>query len=55
MARIEDEYNIKHLLTFGGIVAVAIASSYVIRAYLDILRIQAIKKGLYKQNIMYNE
>jgi len=55
MASIEDEYNVKHILTFGGIVAVAIASSYLIRGYLDILRIKALKQGLYKQNLMNNE
>jgi len=55
MQSIEKQYDIKHILTFGGIVAVAIAGSYLIRSYLDILRIQALRKGLYKQNIMYNE
>jgi len=52
---LEKEYNMKHIFTFAGVVAVAIASSYIIRGYLDILRIKALKKGLYKQNIMNNE
>ena len=42
----KSKFDLKHLLTFGGVIAVAIASSYVIRGYLDILRIKAIKKGL---------
>lgn len=42
----KSKFDLKHLLTFGGVIAVAIASSYMIRGYLDILRIKAIKKGL---------
>ena len=34
------ETDIKHILTFGGIVAIIIASSFVIRGYLDVLRIK---------------
>lgn len=40
------KFDIKHLLTFGGVIAVAIASSYVVRGYLDLLRIRAIKRDL---------
>ena len=40
------KFDIKHLLTFGGVIAVAIASSYLIRGYLDLLRIKALKKEL---------
>jgi len=38
--------DLKHLLTFGGVIAVAIASSYVVRGYLDLLRIKALKREL---------
>ena len=40
------KFDIKHLLTFGGVIAVAIASSYVIRGYLDLLRIKALKRHI---------
>tara|TARA_R110000851_G_scaffold243581_5_gene396199 strand:- start:10 stop:168 length:159 start_codon:yes stop_codon:yes gene_type:complete len=40
------KFDIKHILTFGGVIAVAIASSYVVRGYLDLLRIRAIKRDL---------
>ena len=40
------KFDIKHLLTFGGVIAVAIASSYLVRGYLDLLRIKAIKRDL---------
>ena len=56
LSDLEKEYNIKHIFTFAGVVAVAIASSYIIRGYLDILRIQALKRDLnYKQNPMNDE
>ena len=46
----------KHIFTFAGEVAVAIASSYIIRGYLDVLRIKALKKDMsYKQNPMNDE
>ena len=53
---LEKEYNMKHIFTFAGVVAVAIASSYIIRGYLDILRIKALKTDMrYKPNLMNNE
>jgi len=42
----KNKFDLKHLLTFGGVIAVAIASSYLIRGYLDILRIKALKREL---------
>ena len=42
----KSKFDLKHLLTFGGVIAVAIASSYMIRGYLDILRIKALKRDL---------
>ena len=56
LSELEKEYNMKHIFTFAGVVAVAIASSYLIRGYLDILRIKALKTDMrYKQNPMNNE
>jgi len=53
---LEKEYNVKHIFTFAGVVAVAIASSYIIRGYLDLLRIKALKTDMkYKQNPMNDE
>tara|TARA_Y100000592_G_scaffold101114_1_gene185637 strand:+ start:21258 stop:21404 length:147 start_codon:yes stop_codon:yes gene_type:complete len=42
------DFNLKKLLGVGGLVAVALVSSYVIKGYLDILRIKQIKKELKK-------
>ena len=42
----KTKFDIKHLLTFGGVIAVAIASSYLVRGYLDLLRIKALKREL---------
>ena len=42
----KNKFDIKNLLTFGGVIAVAIASSYMIRGYLDLLRIKALKRDL---------
>lgn len=44
-----EEGHFEKILTVGGILAVALASSYLIKAYLDILRIQALRK-LLKEN-----
>ena len=56
LSDLEKEYNLKHIFTFAGVVAVAIASSYIIRGYLDVLRIKALKRGMsYKQNPMNDE
>ena len=45
-----DKKLLKKLLSLGGVFAVGVASSYIIRAYLDILRIKQIKKELDNQN-----
>tara|TARA_R110001592_G_scaffold350599_1_gene646862 strand:- start:2990 stop:3136 length:147 start_codon:yes stop_codon:yes gene_type:complete len=42
------DFNLKNILGVSGVIAVAIASSYVIKSYLDILRIKQIKKELRK-------
>jgi hypothetical protein len=44
----KSKFNIEHLMTFGGVIAVAIATSYMVRTYLDVLRIKQIKKELNK-------
>ena len=44
------DFNLKNILGVSGVIAVAIASSYVIKSYLDILRIKQIKKELNNQN-----
>tara|TARA_R110002110_G_scaffold193392_1_gene401961 strand:+ start:278 stop:445 length:168 start_codon:yes stop_codon:yes gene_type:complete len=36
----------KGLLTLGGVVGIAIVSSFVIRAYLDLLRIKRLKQEI---------
>jgi hypothetical protein len=51
----------KGLLTLGGVVGLAIVSSFVIRAYLDLLRIKRLKqeiktdKGTDATNLMGDE
>jgi len=56
LTELEKQYNMKHIFTFAGVVAVAIASSYIIRGYLDVLRIKALKRDMsYKQNPMKDE
>ena len=42
------DFNFKNILGVSGVIAVAIASSYVIKSYLDILRIKQIKRELKK-------
>lgn len=49
MAKWEDyleEGHLSKILTVGGLVAVAIGSSYAIRAYLDLLRIKKLKQEI---------
>ena len=41
-----NEIHIKKLLTIGGVIAVSVATSYIIRSYLDVLRIQKLQKEL---------
>lgn len=43
------DFNLKTIISFGGVIAVAIASSYVIKSYLDVLRIKQIKRELEKK------
>tara|TARA_R100001015_G_C4619372_1_gene176078 strand:+ start:934 stop:1098 length:165 start_codon:yes stop_codon:yes gene_type:complete len=40
------DIHLKQILTIGGVVAVSIATSYIIRSYLDVLRIEKLKKEL---------
>ena len=44
-----EEGHFEKILTVGGILAGALAASYIIKAYLDILSIKALKK-LLKEN-----
>lgn len=49
MAKWEDyleEGHFTKILTVGGVIAVVIGSSYLIRGYLDFLRIKLIKEEL---------
>jgi len=41
-----EEGHLKKLVTVGGIIAIAIGTSYAIKAYLDILRIKMVKEEL---------
>ena len=41
-----EEGHLKKLVTVGGLIAVAIGTSYLIRAYLDVLRIKMVKEEL---------
>jgi len=45
-----NDNDIKKILNVGTIFVIGVASSYVIRAYLDILRIKQIKKELNQNN-----
>jgi len=45
-----NDKDLKGVLGLGGIVAIGVATSFIIRAYLDILRIKQIKKELKNQN-----
>lgn len=42
--------DFKGLIGIGGIVAIGVATSFVIRAYLDVLRIKKIKQELKETN-----
>jgi hypothetical protein len=44
------EKHIDSLISIGSIVAIGIATSFIIRSYLDILRIKQIKQELNKSN-----
>jgi len=41
-----EEGHLKKILTVGGVIAVAIGTSYMIKAYLDVLRIKMVKEEL---------
>jgi|TARA_R110000796_G_scaffold60549_1_gene140078 hypothetical protein len=41
-----EEGHLQKLITVGGIIAIAIGTSYVIKAYLDILRIKMVKEEM---------
>ena len=58
MAKWEDfleEGHLKKILTVGGIIALAIGTSYIIKAYLDVLRIKLVKKELKEVKSENNE
>ena len=49
MAKWEDyleEGHFEKILTVGGVVAIAVATSYAIRGYLDILRIKKLRSEI---------
>ena len=41
-----EEGHLKKIVTVGGLIAIAIGTSYVIKSYLDILRIKMVKEEL---------
>ena len=41
-----EEGHLKKIVTVGGLIAVAIGTSYVFKSYLDILRIKMVKEEL---------
>jgi len=45
-----NDKDLKGVIGIGGIVALGVATSFIIRAYLDVLRIKQIKKELKNQN-----
>tara|TARA_B110000914_G_scaffold135060_1_gene118128 strand:+ start:210 stop:428 length:219 start_codon:yes stop_codon:yes gene_type:complete len=54
MAKFENylkEYHIKNILTMGGIVAVAIGASYIVKTYLDCLRIKVLRSQLKTKSV----
>lgn len=49
MAKWEDyleEGHLEKILTVGGSIAIAIGVSYIVKTYLDVLRIKLVKKEL---------
>jgi hypothetical protein len=40
------QIHIEKLLTFSGVIAVTIATSYMVRTYLDYLRIKKLKEEM---------
>jgi hypothetical protein len=45
-----NDKDFKGVIGIGGIVAIGVATSFIIRAYLDVLRIKQIKRELENQN-----
>ena len=49
MAKFDDileEAHLKKILTVGGFLALAVGTSYLVRTYLDFLRVKLIRKEL---------
>ena len=45
-----EEGHLEKILTVGGSIAVAIGVSYIVKTYLDVLRIKLVKKELKEVN-----
>ena len=45
-----EEGHLEKILTVGGSIAVAIGVSYIVKTYLDVLRIKLVKKELKEAN-----
>lgn len=45
-----EEGHLEKILTVGGSIAVAIGVSYIVKTYLDVLRIKLVKKELRQVN-----
>lgn len=41
-----EEGHLKKIVTVGGVIAIAIGTSYLIKSYLDLLKIKLIKEEL---------
>jgi hypothetical protein len=57
MAKWEDyleEGHLEKILTVGGSIAIAIGVSYIVKTYLDVLRIKLVKKQLREFNSSNN-
>jgi len=57
MAKWEDyleEGHLEKILTVGGSIAIAIGVSYIVKTYLDVLRIKLVKKQLREEKLSNN-
>ena len=57
MAKWEDyleEGHLQKILTVGGSIAIAIGVSYIVKTYLDVLRIKLVKKQLREEKLSNN-
>jgi|TARA_B110000908_G_C10258251_1_gene457157 hypothetical protein len=57
MAKWEDyleEGHLEKILTVGGSIAIAIGVSYIVKTYLDVLRIKLVKKQLKEEKSSNN-